>query len=192
MKSVLLATACLSVCLLTMGADVSQAAQPPAVMPPPAEVKGEGWVKLYNGRNLDNWLVDPGHIGHWQPMQERLVYDGNSAAKDKRTKSLWSLKDYGDMELFVDWRWTTTKPVRRKQPVTLPTGGYALDANGKKKEVEVDDYGDSGIFLRGKNQVNMWCWPIVREAQPRRQGAGENSGALSLKRALFLNSLALF
>ena len=39
----------------------------------------------------------------------------------------------------------------------LGQGSYA----GKQKEVEVDDAGDSGIFLRGsaKSQINIWCWP---------------------------------
>src|SRR5260370_32673529 len=48
------------------------------------------------------------------------------------------------------------------RPVILANGDYELTADGKQKEVEVMDAGDSGIYLRGssKSQVNMWCWPI--------------------------------
>src|SRR5262249_46375820 len=58
-------------------------------------------------------------------------------------------------------KWSA-KPEKKMRPVILPNGDYDLDADGKPKEVEVMDAGDSGIYLRGssKSQVNMWCWPI--------------------------------
>jgi hypothetical protein len=76
-------------------------------------------------------------------------------------KNLVTEKDYGDFELICDWRWTA-KPVKRNRPVILPSGEVALGSDGKTKEVEVDDAGDSGIYLRGfrKAEVNIWCWPI--------------------------------
>ncbi|MGK3925312.1 hypothetical protein ABI066_16435, partial [Enterococcus faecium] len=62
--------------------------------------------------------------------------------------------------LVADWR-LPTKPEKKKRPVILPTGEYEME-DGKPKEVEVMDAGDSGIYLRGssKSQVNIWCWPI--------------------------------
>jgi hypothetical protein len=34
--------------------------------------------------------------------------------------------------------------------------------NGQQKKQRVQECGDSGIYLRGrdKSQVNIWCWPI--------------------------------
>ena len=49
-----------------------------------------------------------------------------------------------------------------KRPVILPNGEPALNDDVSPKEIEVDDAGDSGIYLRGnsKSQVNIWCWPV--------------------------------
>jgi len=118
----------------------------------------EGFVPLYTGVDLAGWKHDAGHAGHWRPENWRLVYDGKSEAADK---SLWSEKEYGDFTLVCDWRFTA-KPTKQPRPVILPNGDYSLDEAGKRKEIEVADAGDSGIFLRGsgKSQVNIWCWPI--------------------------------
>src|SRR5262245_37901041 len=117
-----------------------------------------GFRPLYNGIDLAGWKQHPGHKGHWQPKDWVLSYDGKSQAKEK---DLWTEKEYGDFELVCDWR-LTAKPVKRKRPVILASGEQATDADGKPKEEEVDDAGDSGIYLRGssKSQVNIWCWPV--------------------------------
>ena len=46
-------------------------------------------------------------------------------------------------------------------PYILPDGTHAVDIKGKPYRFALPD-ADSGIFLRGsgKNQVNIWCWPI--------------------------------
>src|SRR5207247_10396891 len=74
---------------------------------------------------------------------------------------LWSEKEYGDVEMICDWRFTA-KPKKTPRPLILPNGDYDVDVNGKQKVALVLDAGDSGIYLRGssKSQVNMWCWPI--------------------------------
>ena len=117
----------------------------------------EGFTSLYTGIDLTGWKQDPGHAGHWQPKDWILDYDGKSEAADK---NLWTDKEYGNFVLICDWRWSN-KGTKRMRPVILPNGDYAIDAEGKQKEVEVLDAGDSGIFLRGsqKSQVNIWGWP---------------------------------
>src|SRR5262245_2762527 len=132
----------------------------PSTNPKRSEVAsdGTGFERLYNGADLTHWKQDPGHKGHWVAKGPVLSYDGKSAAKDK---DLWSEQDYGDFVLVCDWRFPA-KPKKTPRPVILPNGDYATDEAGKQKMVEVDDAGDSGIYLRGssKSQVNMWCWPI--------------------------------
>ncbi len=120
--------------------------------------KDEGFVSLYNGRDLTGWRAEKGHEGHWRSRDWILDYDGKSEAKDKH---LWTKEAYGDFVLIVDWR-LNGKAVTRRRPVVLKDGTYALDKDGKRKTVEVMDAGDSGIYLRGssKSQVNIWCWPI--------------------------------
>jgi hypothetical protein len=131
----------------------------PSSNPKPEEIcdVAQPFKLLYNGLDLRGWKNDPGHKDHWQPQDWKLTYDGKSEAKDK---DLWSEKEYGDFQMICDWRWTA-KPKKVKRPVILANGDYAQE-DGKNKEVEVDDAGDSGIYLRGtsKAQVNMWCWPI--------------------------------
>lgn len=134
----------------------------PTTNPKPEEIceQAKGFVPLFTGIDLSGWRQDAGHQGHWKPEPgaNKLAYDGKSEAKNK---SLWTEKEYGDFELICDWRFPS-RPVKRKHPVILADGREATDDAGKVKELEVDDAGDSGIYLRGssKSQVNIWCWPI--------------------------------
>jgi hypothetical protein len=132
----------------------------PSTSPKPEEIANpyEGFHTLYTGLDLDGWKQEPGHKGHWKPAGFVLDYDGKSEAQNKH---LWTEKEFGDFQLICDWRWPA-KPEKKMRPVILKNGDYDLDADGKQKEVEVMDAGDSGIYLRGssKSQVNMWCWPV--------------------------------
>jgi hypothetical protein len=123
----------------------------PSTYPKAEEIAEEakGFQTLYTG-SLAGWKQEPGHKGHWQPKDWILDYDGKSEAKDK---NLWTDKEFGDFQLICDWRFTA-KPKKMMRPTLLPSGDEG-------KEVEVEDAGDSGIYLRGshKAQVNIWCWP---------------------------------
>ena len=104
----------------------------------------EGFTALFNGKDLTNWkgllagpldsplerakatpeqlkaaqeTADKHMREHWSVKDGVLVFDGKGA-------SLASAKDYGDFELYVDWK------------------------------IEKD--GDSGIYLRGSPQVQIW------------------------------------
>jgi len=114
----------------------------------------EGFKSIYNGENLDGWAKDEKNAGHWTVKDWVLDYDGKGG-------DLWTEKEYGDFVMVCDWRWSG-KPVKKSWPVVLPSGEHAKDADGKEKMAEVDDAGDSGIYLRGssKSQVNMWCRPV--------------------------------
>ena len=132
----------------------------PSTNPKPEEIcdVDRGFKSMYTGLDLAGWKDEPGHKGHWRPADWKLVYDGKSEAKKK---DLWTEKDYGDFELIVDWR-LPNKAKKKIIPVILPNGDHDKDADGKEKQIEIDDFGDSGIYLRGstKAQVNIWSWPI--------------------------------
>jgi hypothetical protein len=105
-------------------------------MPPP------GFKALFNGKDLSGWqglveLPDRAkltpeqlakkqeeanrkYLPHWKVVDGVLTYDGKG-------QSLQTAKDYGNFELYVDWK------------------------IGKK--------GDSGIYLRGTPQVQIWDNP---------------------------------
>lgn len=105
--------------------------------PPP------GFTALFNGKDLSNWqgllelpkrakmtpdqrakaqtAANKKYLPHWSVKDGILIYDGKG-------QSLQTVKDYGDFELFVDWK-------------ILPKG-------------------DSGIYVRGTPQIQIWDNPV--------------------------------
>ena len=104
----------------------------------------EGYVALFNGKDLSGWkglpkapldnpfkrqaaspdemkkaqaAADERMRQHWKVEDGALVFDGKG-------DSLCSVRDYGDFEMYVDWK-------------ILPKG-------------------DSGLYLRGTPQVQIW------------------------------------
>lgn len=119
----------------------------------------EGFVSLFNGRDVTGWRVPEGDNGHWKVMDGVIDYDAESEAS--RDKSLWTEKEYRDFVLRVDWRIKETPYRNPRVPIIKPDGTHKLDENGREIQMVVPD-SDSGILLRGqgKSQVNIWCWPI--------------------------------
>lgn len=123
-------------------------AQTPSINEPPA-----GFSSLLNGKDLSGWKglahenavqrralvgdalkaaqekADAVMNAHWSVADGVLTYDGNG-------QSLCTADDYGDFELYVDWK--------------IPPGA------------------DSGIYLRGTPQVQIWDpWdPRVKAGEP--------------------------
>ena len=112
----------------------------------PDNTPPEGFVALFNGKDLTGWkglvenpekraemseeelaakqkIADERMRAHWKVEDGALVFDGKG-------DSLCTAKDYGDFELYVDWK--------------------------------ILKDGDSGIYLRGSPQVQIWDtakWP---------------------------------
>src|SRR6185436_330053 len=106
--------------------------------PPP------GFMALFNGKNLKGWQgvvelpqrakltkkefaakqreVNVKFLPHWSALDGTLYYDGKG-------NSLQTSKDYGDFELWVDWK--------------------------------IGPKADSGIYLRGCPQVQIWDNPTL-------------------------------
>jgi len=112
----------------------------------PHNVPPEGFVALFNGKDLTGWKGLVGNpktrakmtpeqlaaaekkatekaLQHWKVIDGTIVYDG-------KAQSLCTAKDYANFEMYVDWK------IHKK--------------------------GDSGIYLRGSPQVQIWDparWP---------------------------------
>jgi hypothetical protein len=122
------ALGCALVCLAPL------AARPADNSPPP------GFAALFNGKDLTGWkalVADPPTRAkmspeqlakaqekadkavreHWKVVDGMIVYDG-------KNNNLCTAKDYGDFEMYVDWK--------------------------------IGPGGDSGIYLRGSPQVQIW------------------------------------
>ncbi len=122
-------------------------------VPPP------GFRALFNGKDFTGWKVPTGDNGHWKVIDGVIDYDAQSESTGD--KNLWHTEDFQDFELHVDWRIKETPYVNPRIPYILPDGTHARDITGSEMRLALPD-SDSGVFLRGagKNQVNIWCWPI--------------------------------
>jgi len=123
--------------------------------PPP------GFTALFNGNTLDGWKglmkrpldnpikraaltpeqraaaqqeADENMRAHWKVENGEIVFDGKG-------RSLCTMKDYADFEMFVDWK--------------------------------IPPHGDSGIYVRGSPQVQIWD-PYT---QPIKNASDVGSGA---------------
>jgi len=150
------------VMVLQMAPSMNAAGRPLVAIRPAKEVDNvapRGFTSLFNGRDFTGWKVPEGDGGHWKIIDGVIDYDAQSEAKGD--KNLWSAGAFGDFILRVDWRIKETPYVNPRIPYILPDGTHARDIKGKEMRMALPD-SDSGIFLRGagKNQVNIWCWPI--------------------------------
>ena len=126
---------------------------------PPAEETAslaQGHRSLYTGIDFSGWQWDAGHQGHWVARDWTLDYDGRSAAPEKH---LWTAKEFRDFELIADWR-LSGSPVKKKIPVILASGEHAKNADGTDQLVEIEDAGDSGIYLRDGTAIHIGCGPM--------------------------------
>ncbi len=151
-SNLLLSIVSLVIVLVCLGYAVTRAdAQQKHLNRPP-----EGFVALFNGRDLAGWKglvgnpksrremsreelakaqakADEDMRAHWKVVDGVLCFDGKG-------HSLCTAKDYGDFEMFVDWK--------------------------------IEAGGDSGIYLRGSPQVQIW------DTASRNVGAQVGSGGL--------------
>lgn len=121
--------------------------------------ENDGFVPLFNGRDLSGWKVPEGDNGHWKVANGVIDYDAQSEASGE--KSLTSEKEYGDYILKLDWRIKEAPFINPNVPYILPDGTHAKDIHGKEMKLALPD-ADSGVYVRGssRHQVNIWCWPI--------------------------------
>lgn len=115
-----------------------------AQMPTAENLKKEGFVSIFNGKDLTGWKglvenpivrakmtaaqlveaqvkADEQMRRDWKVENGLLVFDGTGY------DNICTVKQYGDIEMYIDWR---------------------LDPSGKN--------GDAGIYLRGTPQVQIW------------------------------------
>ena len=123
-----------------------------------AEVAPEGFRLLFNGQDLDGWIVRQSNNHDWHVVDGVIDCDPHAEPGDR---NLWTVRSYRDFELLVDWRIKESPYTNQAAKIILPDGTYKKDAAGKEILIAVPNT-DSGIFLRGehKSQVNIWCWPI--------------------------------
>jgi 3-keto-disaccharide hydrolase len=126
----------------------------------PLNTPPEGFKALFNGKDLTGWKglvknvrdrqkMTPDELAkaqeeadkiaheHWKVEDGVLVYSG------KGHMSLSTATDYGNFELYVDWK--------------------------------IKEFGDSGIYLRGTPQVQIWD---PKDPNQLKNGCDKGSGSL--------------
>src|ERR1051325_7135306 len=63
----------------------------------------EGFVSLFNGKDLTGWKIPPGDNGHWKVVDGTIDCDARSESK-VADKSLWAEQSFKDFILRADWR----------------------------------------------------------------------------------------
>jgi hypothetical protein len=117
-------------------------------------------IILFDGSSLSQWIVPEGDNGHWKVVDGVIDYDARSEAPG--VKDLVTKREFTDFVLELEWRLKETPYENPNVPYVLPDGSHARGVDGKELKLRLPD-SDSGIFLRdlkGKSQVNIWCWPI--------------------------------
>lgn len=119
----------------------------------------EGFVSLFNGKDLTGWTTREARNGDWRVVDG--VIDCDPQGEGKGDRNLWTEKEYGDFELWLDWRIKESPFTNSQARIILPDGSFKKDDDGNLISVAAPNT-DSGIFLRGqhKSQVNIWCWPV--------------------------------
>jgi hypothetical protein len=125
---------------------------------PLAPAAEPGFVSLFNGKDFTGWKAPVGDGGHWKVVDGVIDYDAESQAADD--KNLWTVGEYGDFVLRLEWRIKDTPYTNPNVPIIRFDGTHKKGPDGKEIKLAVLD-SDSGVFLRGssKSQVNIWCWP---------------------------------
>lgn len=118
-----------------------------------------GFFSLFNGKSLDGWTTREAKEGDWSVVEG--VIDCDPKGEGKGDQNLWTVEEYGDFELQIDWRIKEAPYTNPKAQVILQDGTAKKDEAGELVTVAAPNT-DSGVFLRGqhKSQVNIWCWPI--------------------------------
>ena len=121
----------------------------------------DGWISLFNGKDLDQWKIPEGDNGHWKVVDKAIDYDARSESL-AQDKNLWTKESFSDFILRISWRMKPGLVPEFSVPVVLPSGDYEKDENGNDKKVTIQDSCVSGVYLRGakKGEVNMWNWPV--------------------------------
>jgi hypothetical protein len=140
--------------LLVALAAILTAAPVCAQAPPPP-----GFVQLFNGKDFAGWKLPAGDNGHWKILDGVIDYDAQSEAPGD--KNLWSVAEYGDFVLRLEWRIKDTPYVNPNVPIIRVDGTHKKGPDGKEITLAVPD-SDSGVYVRGSSraQINIWAWPV--------------------------------
>ena len=119
------------------------------------------WTPLFTGDSLAHWTVRSEAARKIWRVEDGVIDGSPRALPEGVDKHLWSTREFGDVQLRLEWRITDTKGGRYEMRRLQPDGTPETDEQGDPVTVERRN-ADSGVYLRGspKAQVNIWNWPV--------------------------------
>ena len=111
---------------------------------------------MFNGNDLTGWKIPEGDNGHWKVIDGVIDYDAMSESDGD--KSLYTERNFINYKLHLEWRFKKYSNLF-PMPVILPDGDYARDSTGNILHFMMPN-SDSGILMRGGQQVQVWCWGV--------------------------------
>ena len=125
--------------------------------PPPQS----GWTSLFAGDSLAHWTARSEAARSIWRVEDGVIDCSPRALPEGVDKHLWSTRDFGDVQLRLEWRIKDTKGGLFTMHPIRPDGSYETNDEGEPVVVRRRN-ADSGIYLRGtpKAQVNIWNWPV--------------------------------
>jgi hypothetical protein len=158
----------LHVLAVTITLSLSVAAAPTAGVMTPSQLRAAGFAPLVSNDSFAEWDLKPWHQNHWTIHNGVINYDGKGENKSFQQNDLWTKKDYGDCQMYAEWR-LASKPQMRPHPIVLYNGDFLLDDKHHRVTRPHLDAGDSGLMFRGtsKCQANIWSQDL---------GSGEING----------------
>jgi hypothetical protein len=114
--------------------------------------EGEGWISLFNGKDLSGWRT-PGGDHTWKVVDGVIDYEAKGG-------NLTTEQSFGNYQLHIEWRFKRTAGPHYRATLVDGDGTPLKDEDGQPI-VKGFPNADSGIFVRGSgaSQVNLWCWP---------------------------------
>ncbi|MCF7847856.1 MAG: DUF1080 domain-containing protein, partial [Kiritimatiellales bacterium] len=95
------------------------------------ELLARGFVPLFDSTSLSGWNVQPWHEGHWVARDGMIDYDGKLPRKKGQDPSLWTIGDYDDFTLYVEWC-LPPKPEMKPQPIVLYNGDFLMQEDNPR------------------------------------------------------------
>ena len=86
----------------------------------------DGFISLFNGKNLDGWAVRQTDNRDWSVVDGVIDCDPHGPVKGDR--NLWTQQEYGDFELLVDWQIKEAPYVNRNARIMLRTTDRKFDS----------------------------------------------------------------
>ena len=122
----------------------------------------DGFVSLFNGKDLTGWKVPEGDNGHWKVVNGVIDYDARSEAKGD--KSLYTERKFRDYVLKVDWRLKTDEPGYMNPNVkqVLPDGSDKKGPDGKDIRADCVFEGTSGTILVSRGSLSSTPGDILK------------------------------